>query len=245
MNRYWTLGFLSLPLAALLLVAADSPSAAPAPANPSWKDKPIAKWDEKDSKQILAGSPWVQFAVPVWLRDLSPDERRQSGDMEATQGHGIGLAEFLGLFWENRRTDDAIARAHAKPTPPTVMIRWESARPVRTSEQKVGEANVPAVDADHYAVAVYNIAIPKKHLLESELKGVAYLKRDTGKELKPSSVVITRQDDGMGTIVYLFPRSFEISKRDDKVAFVAQVGRLFVSLYFYPGQMQVRNELEL
>lgn len=245
MTRYWTLGLCSLPLAAVLLFAADSPSPAPSPANPSWKNKPIAQWDEKDSKQVLAGSPWVQFAEPVWLRDLSPDERRQSGDMEATEGHGVGFAALLGLFWETKKSDEAIARAHAKPTPPLVTIRWESARPVRTSEQKVGETNVPDVDADHYAVAVYNIAIPKRHLLASELKGVAYLKRDTGKEIRPSSVVITRQDDGMGTIVYLFPRSFEISKRDDKVAFVAQVGRLFVSLYFYPGQMQVRNELEL
>jgi len=43
----------------------------------------------------------------------------------------------------------------------------------------------------------------------------------------------------------LFPRTVEISKRDGWLQFVAQIGRLFVTLNFYPGDMQIRGELEL
>jgi hypothetical protein len=233
---------------AAFLLAADDPTAPAAnPAlNPSWKNKPIPQWTDEESKQVLVDSPWVKWSEPVWLRDMSEEERRDSGDWEATEGHGVGLAALLGLMGGSARADEAIARAHAKPKPGMVMIRWESALPVRASEQRTGEKNVPMVDADHYAVVIYDIPTPKKYNYASMLKDGAYLQRDkTHKKIAPSRVLIDRHDDGTATLTYLFPRSIEISKRDMNIVFAAQVGRLFVSLFFYPGQMLVRDELEL
>jgi hypothetical protein len=222
-----------LPVAAVLLMAAD----------PAWKDKPVPQWTQEDAKELLAESPWVKTVTPQHVRDLSPDERRNGGNMDAGIGKGVGLAG-IGLFG-SRRQAEALARAHAKPTPDAVVIRWESALPVRAAEQKAGETDVPAVDSAHYAIAVYDIPLPKQWNLASELKSVAFLKRDKKKDLKPSRVVILRQPDGKATIVYLFPRSVEISKRDGWVQFVAQISRLFVSQSFYTGEMQIQGELEL
>lgn len=233
-----TVALCALPVAALLLIAADAPE-------PSWKNKAIPQWSDEESKQVLVDSPWVKFSEPMWLRDLAVGERRDSGDWQATEGHGVGPEALLGLMGGSRRADEAIARAHAKPKPGMVMIRWESAPPVRLSEQRVGEKNVPAIDADHYAIVIYDIPTPKKYNQEAELKDIAYIQRAKQKHIKPSRVVIDRHEDGTATITYLFPRSVEISKRDINVTFAAQVGRLFVSLYFYPGDMQVRDELEL
>lgn len=233
----------ALPAAALFVMASDT--IAQSTSTPSWKSKAIAQWSDEEAKQVLVDSPWVKFSEPVWLRDLAVGERRDSGDWEATEGHGVGLEALLGLMGGSRRADEAIARAHAKPKPGMVMIRWESAPPVRLSEQRVGEKNVPAIDADHYAIVVYDIPTPKKYNQAAELKDIAYIQRDKQKKIKPSRVVLDRHDDGTATITYLFPRSVEISKRDANVTFAAQVGRLFVSLYFYPGEMQVRDELEL
>jgi hypothetical protein len=236
---YRTLRLSSLLLTAALFIAADLSSAE----DVSWKDKPIPQWTVEDAKQVLADSPWVKVVTPQNVRDLSPDERREGGNMEASVGHGVGLAG-IGLLGP-RRQAEALARAHYKPTPNAVVVRWESARPVRAAEQKVNEPDVPAVDNDHYAIVVYNILTPKRYNLARELKGIAFIKRDTKKDLKPSHVDILRQDDGTATIVYLFPRKVEITKKDARLLFVAQIGRLFVSEFFYTDQMQLQGQLEL
>ena len=223
----------SLPLAALLLKAADS----------SWKDRPIPQWNEQDAKQVLADSPWVKYVKPQHLRDLSPNECVAAGDWTGCTGKGVGLAG-TGLFGPEREAE-AIARAHAKPDLPPVAVRWESAPPVRAAERKTGETAVPTVDSDHYAIAVYAIPTPKRWNLARELRGVAFLRRYKKKDLKPSHVEILRHPDGTATIVYLFPSSVEITKRDGRLEFAAQIGRLFVSQFFYTDEMQLQGQLEL
>jgi hypothetical protein len=228
----WTLRLCGFVMAALAFAA-----------DPSWQAKSPAQWSEADAKQLLTDSPWVKQITPQNVRDLSPDERREGGNMEASPGHGVGLAG-LGILGPKRQAE-AIARAHYKPTPDAVMIRWESAMPVRAAEQKAGETGAPSIDPDHYAIVVYDILTPKRYNLAHELRGIAYLKRDKGKSIKPSSVEILRQPDGKATVVYLFPRKIEIARNEGRLEFVAQIGRLFVSQFFYTFQMQLQGQLEL
>jgi hypothetical protein len=222
-----------LPLAAVLLIAAD----------PSWKERPIAQWDQNDATQVLTDSPWAKYVTPQRVRDLSPNECLAAGDWTGCTGKGVGIAG-TGLLGA-RREAEAIARAHYHPPPGTVVVRWESALPVRAAEQKAGETDVPTLDSDHYAIAVYDIPTPKRWNLARELKGVSFLKRYQKKDLKPSRVEILRQPDGTATVVYLFPSSVEISKRDGRIEFVAQIGRLFVSQFFDPAEMQIQGRQEL
>jgi hypothetical protein len=141
---------------------------------------------------LLADSPWVKHVTPQRLRDLSPDERRNGGNMEAGIGKGVGLAG-IGLLGP-RREAEALQHAHAKPAPDAVVVRWESA-PVRAAELKAGE-NAPAVDDACYAVVVYGVPLPRRWNLANELKDIAYLKRYQKRDLKPSHVEILRADDG-------------------------------------------------
>jgi hypothetical protein len=187
--------------------------------DPAWKSKPIPQWSQEDAKEVLAVSPWVKHVTPQRLRDLSPDERRNGGNMEAGVGKGVGLAG-IGLLGA-RRQAEALKRAHARPAPDPVVVRWESA-PVRAAEQRAG-ATSPAVDDACYAVVVYGIPLPRRWNLPRELKSVAYLKRYRKKDLKPSRVEIIRTEDGLATVVYLFRRSVEITRKDHSVEFVAQL----------------------
>ncbi len=218
---------------------------APKPSIPSWQNKPVEKWSEDESKDVLANSPWVKFATPVWLRDLSVDERRESGDWQATEGHGVGWEALLGLFGGSERAAAAIRRAHAKPPVDAVMIRWESSLAIRTAEKKVGETDVPIGNGDYYAIAVYDIPMQKKWNQANELKDVAYIRRNNKKDFKPTRVEILRDSAEKATVVYLFPRTVELSKKDGWLVFAAQVGRLFVSQNFYAGEMILRDQLEL
>jgi hypothetical protein len=231
----------SLPLllaASACLVGSADEAALP------WSNKPIEQWTQEDARQVLADSPWVKSVQLQIVRDLSPDERRASGNMSADVGKGVGLAGLAGILGSSRG-DEAIARAHAKPDPGKVVVRWESARPVRSAEMTLNDKDAPALDSDYYAVVVYNVPTPKRWNLAKELQGVAALKRDKKKDLKPSRVVILRKEDGRANVVYLFRRSVEITKKDAYVVFSAQIERLVLWQPFYPQQMQIQGELEL
>jgi hypothetical protein len=178
------------------------------------------------------------------VRDLSPDERMAGGDFQAGLGKGVGLVG-IGLLGGPTRAAAAVERAHAKPNPGKVVVRWESALPVRTAEQKLGDTQAPEVEGGYYAIAVYDIPFVKRLNLATELKDAAWLKRDKQKDLKPSRVVILPKEDGRGTVVYLFRSSVEITKRDGNVQFLAQIDRLIVAQLFSTQEMQIQGKLEL
>jgi hypothetical protein len=221
---------------AALLFARDSFGA-----DPEWKSKPTAQWNEEDAKNLLADSPWVKHVTPQRLRDLSSDERRNGGNMEAGIGKGVGLAG-TGLLGP-RREAEALRRAHDKPQPNPVVVRWESA-PVRVAELRTGET-APAVNDAYYGVVVYGIPLPRRWNLAHELKSVAYLRRYRKKDMKPARVEILRREDGLATVVYLFRRSVEITRRDQRVEFVAQLDRLFLAQSFNIDEMSLMGGLEL
>jgi hypothetical protein len=231
-----------LALASLVLLSGD---------DPSWQAKTIPQWDDQDAKQVLADSPWVKSVKLERVRDLSKFERRDGGNMSA------GIPPYVGFFWLDLEglsglfggsNSEALAMERARRWQPdlgNVVVRWESALPVRAAERKVGEIGVPVWQGDYYAIAVYDVAPPFHWNLASELKGIAFLKRDNKKDLKPSRVQILPHDSGLVTVVYLFSRSAGITRDDGNIRFVAQIGRLFVSQFFFPEDMQFRGKTEL
>jgi len=52
------------------------------------------------------------------------------------------------------------------------------------------------------------------------------------------------RDNGLISVVYLFPRSAGITRDDSNVRFAAQIGRLFVSQVFFPEDMQFQRKTE-
>ncbi len=230
--------FLLPLLTAAFLAAADNPTTTPA-----WKTKRVEQWDTEDAKQFLSESPWAGRVPLQLLPDRSPFERRDSGDWEAGAGKGVGL-DALDIILGGERGKLAIERARNKPSPGLVDVRWESALPVRTAEEKLGQ-NPTARYTDWYVITVYDVQLPTSHWGADKLKKLAYLRRAGKKDFKPSRAEVVRNDDGTATVSYLFSRSEEITRRDKTVIFAAQLDRLFVVQFFYPGQMLMRDELEL
>ncbi|MBZ5581801.1 MAG: hypothetical protein LAQ30_06275 [Acidobacteriia bacterium] len=131
---------------------------------------------------------------------------------------------------------------------PELKLRWESALPIREAELKAHDVNAPTVDESHYAIAVYGVpdrmVSGSSQSLAGQLKKQATLKRDGKKDLKPSSVEVLRREDGP-VVVYLFPRSSEITAGDKRVEFDAKVGRLQFSQPFFLDEMVWAKKLEL
>ena len=62
--------------------------------------------------------------------------------------------------------------------------------------------------------------------------------------MKPSRVEVLQKDDGP-VIVYLFPRTKEITKDDRKTLFDAEIGRLQLGQSFYLEDMVYQGKREL
>lgn len=241
---------LLLPLAIGLFAAED----------PAWKTKQIPEWSTDDAQQVLSDSPWAKTVTPSLSRTPN-DDQRGSGGGRRRGGIGIGfpgggIGRYPGGGYPSgggypgggsRRTDDGSDRNNGSE-PPSLKIRWESALPVREAELKARDTNAPTLEEGQYAIAVYGVpsrmASADSKTLSDQLKKQAVLKRDGKKDLKPSSVAVLQREDGP-VIVYMFPRSKEITQQDRRVEFEAHIGRLEFSQAFFLDDMVYQGKLEL
>jgi hypothetical protein len=234
---------LSLILAAASLVAAD----------PIWLSKPAAQWTEEDAKQILARSPWAKEITATVTRRLTEEQLRDGGQLGQPRGVGNenvdpkGSGERVSLnVFTGPGGDDRSVRS--LPQPIALRLRWESALPVRLAELKSHEVEPLTMDGDGYRIAVYGLpradikGDPKE--VGKPLKNLAALKRDSKKDVKPVSAEVFQMENGV-VVVYLFPLSAEISKKDRQIQFEAQIGRIVIAQTFDLSEMEFLGKLEL
>jgi hypothetical protein len=241
--RTFSVHSICLLTAAACLVAAD----------PVWKSKPSAQWTEEDAKSILASSPWAKENRAVITRRLTEEQLREGGQMGQPRGVGnqgvdpksSGLKMSPNIF-SGPGGDDRSSRS--LPQPITLRLRWESALPVQVAELKSHEIEPPASEGDGYRIAVYGIpradfkGDPKE--LGKPLKGLAALKREGKKDVRPVSVEVFQRENDL-VVVYLFPLSAEIGKKDGQLRFEAQIGRIVVGQTFELSEMEFMGKLEL
>ena len=222
-------------------------------ADPVWRSKPAAQWTEEDARQILARSPWVKENRAVITRRLTEDQLREGGQMGQPRGVGNEGVDPKGSgptvspnIFSGPGGDDRSDRSLAQPI--TLKLRWESALPVQLAELKSHEVEPPTLEGDGYRIAVYGIpgagfkGEPEE--LGKPLKSLAALKREGKKDVKPVSVEVFQRGSGL-VVVYLFPLSAEIVRKDRQLRFEAQIGRIVVAQTFDLSEMEFMGKLEL
>jgi hypothetical protein len=229
-----------IPCSAVLLIGAE----------PVWQNKAIADWTDEDAKQILTHSPWAKTVVAGVTRRQTEDERREGGNMG--QPTGIG---YDGVDQKRARQvspGNLLPNPNASPLLKNqglrLLVRWESAFPIRTAEVKAHVPDPPTLSDEGYSIAVYGVpasfAKGDPDSLGKPLKELAFLRRDGKKDVKPSSVEVFELEDSVA-VVYLFPLSAEIGKKDAIVEFNAMIGRIRVAEAFNVEEMQFQGKLEL
>jgi hypothetical protein len=222
-------------------------------ADPVWKTKPPAQWTEEDARQILARSPWARDNTATVTRRLTEDQLREAGQMGQPRGVGYEGVDAKGSgpkvspnVFSGPGGDDRSTRS--LPQPITLKLRWESALPVQVAEIKSHELEPPTLEGDGYRIAVYGIpgadfkGDPTE--LGKPLKNMAALKREGKKDVRPIRVEVFRRDNDV-VVVYLFPLSAEIGKKDRQLQFQAQIGRIAVAQTFDLSEMEFMGKLEL
>lgn len=236
-----------LPLSGLILASVAMLMAADA----SWKTKPIPSWTAEDARQILTDSPWAKTALAGITRRQTEDQRREGGNMGQPKGVGFdGIQDGKKAVLPRNVfvAGDAPDRARGGTQFVKLKLVWESALPVRAAELKAQDIEPPTLSGEGYSIAVYGVPFsdvkgdPKT--LGDPLKQAALLKREGKPDVKPLRVeVFQRENDCV--VVYLFPLSAEISRKDERVDFYAQIGRLVFAQVFSPELMQFQGKLEL
>jgi hypothetical protein len=211
---------------------------------PAWQTKPISQWNEMDAKQVLRSSPWVKHAPVSLLFQPSEDQLRAGGNMGGGKGVGLESLAVTNLVGGGPQHSNSVTKK-----PGYLVLRWESASPVRKAEAKLEDSSAPGWDGEYYAVAVYGVPVDAGRLDEPGRAGVikrlGILKRDGMKDVTAAKVEITPAADGFATVLYLFPRSMAIGAEEKRIEFAAQLGRLYVAQYFYPREMQLQGKQEL
>jgi hypothetical protein len=223
-------------------------------ADPSWKSKPMRDWTEEDARQVLADSPWAKTVRAAVGALQTEDQRREGGNMGLPRGIGYdGFADDRPRPQLSKNPVDLVKPEKDLPLPSqtvTLQLRWESALPVRVAELKSRVLGPPtsAAAGDGYVMAVYGIPSanvkgdPK--VLGDPLKGQAALKREGRKDVRPTSVEVFQGESGL-VIVYLFPLSTEITRKDQRVEFDARIGRVGIAQSFNVEDMQFQGRLEM
>jgi hypothetical protein len=207
------------------------------PEDDAWKTKRVADWTEEETKKVLTDSPWAVVATPA----VKKEQKKNHGG-----GLGVGIPG-IGRRRSNQDPEEDPNSGTANQEAPQLTLRWESALPIREAELKAREINAPVVDEDRYAIAVYGIP---SHFTKDprnagdRLKGQASIKREGQKDLKPSHVDVLERDDGL-VIVYLFPRTKEITAEDSRVEFDAVIGEYQIAQSFHVAEMIYRGKMEL
>jgi hypothetical protein len=201
-----------------------------------WKTKPAAEWSEQEAKQVLNDSPWSVTCTPA----VKKEEKRSRSPV------GIGMPG-MGRRRVNDPSQDPSNGVPAPDSQLALHLRWESALPIREAELKARETNAPAVDEDRYAIAVYGI--PTHFMKDPQnagdrLKGQAAIKREGQKDLKPSHVDVIERDDGL-VIVFLFPKTKEITAKSARLEFDALIGPYQIAQSFHVDEMIYQGKLEL
>jgi hypothetical protein len=222
-------------------------------ADPAWKSKPASQWTEEDARQLLTKSPWAIETRAVVTRRLTEEQLREAGQMGQPRGIGYEGVDPKGSgpkvspnIFTGPGGDDRSARS--LPRSITLQLRWESALPVRLAELKSHTVEPPTLQGDGYSIAVYGIpggdfkGTPEQ--LGEPLKRLAALRREGKKDVRPVRVeVFQRETDAV--VVYLFPLSAEISSKDGRIRFEAQIGRIVLAQDFDPSEMEFAGKLEL
>jgi len=241
--RHYLVQSLSLVVVATYLLAAD----------PVWKSKPAAQWTEEDAKLVLATSPWAREIKAVITRRLTEEQLREGGQMGQPRGVGNENIDPKGSgptvspnVFSGRGGDGRSVRS--RPQSITLKLRWESALPVRLAELKSHEIEPPTLEGDGYSIAVYGIpgadfkGDPKQ--LGEPLRNLASLKREGKKDVRPVSVEVFQRENGV-VVVYRFPLSAEITKKDQRIQFEAHIGRIVFAQNFDLSEMDFVGRLEL
>ncbi len=227
-----------------------------------WKAKDASQWSEKDVRKMLRDSPW---AKEITLNMPGSGMRRGGGGDIG----GVGDISGGGMDSESgggsmgggggRRGRGRQMSMEAIPQGPKIVVRWETAAPVREAAGKAGLGTIrPEAVEKFYVVSITGFPLPggrggrgaaaegqdpHKEMREALMKETV-LKRKDKDPVVPVRVDIIPSQQG-ATLMFVFLRSVEIGADDKEVVFSTRMGPTKVNSKFQLKNMVYHGALAL
>jgi hypothetical protein len=212
-----------------------------------WNEKPPAEWTRDEIRRLLNQSPWARQSTLMIagapggaLADLS---RGAPGSGTNTQAAG-------------RATPIGGGAGMSSPPEIRVLVRWESAAPVREAARRPA----PPEASEFYIVSISGLpsvghgpeeagAGPEpsepSRVVEEQLKETTVLLRKKKDPLRPARVTVVDQPGSRPALLF-FPRDPQPIVPEDKVVTLAcDIGPARLSVRFPLKDMLYRGKLEL
>jgi hypothetical protein len=208
-----------------------------------WQSKPFTEWNEKDVQKLLQSSPWAR---PVSVA---------ASGAAASAANASPLDGFSGLG--NRKGvnpgDSSGARSLV-----TVVVRWQSAKPVRQAAVKAKYGNEAgtspeakkALDepSDHYIISICGLPANAfdgnpDHLRQQMLaQGMLVIK---GREPIRPVDFITEGDGPTAQGMFVFPKTILITEDDKDAEFIVKIRDYNIRQKFHLKDMVYNGQLDL
>jgi hypothetical protein len=211
-------------------------------AGPPWKGKDANpnKWTPAQIELVLSNSPWSQTANAAF------PEARDDGPINAYALPGAQQAGLPGnpkTAATDGRWDGGVGKNTGRGQVPTlpVLVRWDSAAPVRQALSLSGEHTSEENGRDYVITVLGLVSAGKDQPLEGLMANSSL--RTPGKA--PISPEDAKVDTKTGAIHLYFPRSSPITASDKEVTFATRFGSLSVVRKFRVAEMVYHGRLEL
>jgi len=199
-----------------------------------WQSKPFADWSDKDVQRMLLNSPWSKLCVIESGAQTSSTQMRH-GNRAGAMNPEAGISSL------------------------NLIIRWESAMPVRQAmvKKKFGAEAKTSFEArstleapaEFYIVSVNGV--PRADLphdtegIKKQMLSQAMLLIKGKDPIKATDFMMRPEGDQNSEGLFAFPKSAPIVEDDKEVEFVARIGELSVRQRFRLKDMLLNGKLEL
>jgi hypothetical protein len=232
-----------------------------------WNSKDPSAWTRQDIERLLTASPWVQQAGATF--SLAAEDPSQAPPPTPPDAQaGLGGPVNTGPRW-----DGGVGRSKGPDPTLNVLIRWDSARPVREALQR-SSADLDQKDVAEHAATDYIISIvglvpagryrsvgrPASDSRSDDSDDSRNVDARNPEEMLESLMSASRLvpkgkpgfspedaklDAVTGTLHIFFPRTNPITAADKEVTFMTRYGALTIQKRFRLKDMSYHGNLEL
>jgi hypothetical protein len=227
-----------------------------------WQARPFNEWSDKETHRMIENSPWAkEFNITSAPAPSGGRGGKRGSPMNDTSSASLGDSTSPGPSdpgARNRNGDDTFGDLRNGPLPPTLIIRWQTALPVKQAFVKLKYGSEAATSAEArkslgaedrvYAIAVSGLQPSmvqgsperiKKDLIEHSSLSVK------GKEdIRPVEIQVAR-GSRLVDLYFLFPRAADLSVDDKEVEFSTKIESLVIKQRFRLKDMVVKGKLLL
>jgi hypothetical protein len=227
-----------------------------------WGKKDAATWTAKDVERVLTDSPWAQQASAAFSLAAEDPPPAPPPVPPAAQA-GLGGPTNSGVRW-----DGGVGRSRGADPTLNVLVRWDSALPVREALGRVDNDDPQPYLAERaakdYIISIVGLVPAARYRSvgrtetqsrsddtidarnpEEMLEGLMSASRLIPKAKTAISPEDAKLDGKTGTLHIFFPKSAGISANDKEVTFTTRFGALTIQKRFRLKDMKYQGKLEL